>query len=124
MAQSLSVASPPEAKAQVLASSDQTHLAILPQPPPTASMIIGMNVMPWASHWVRVSLFQVLVAFQNAAGVTHRVSWQVSAQPRRDGEVPGGGRAQPPPRDIHVGRATGTTVLLADAAPTLVSGTV
>ena len=56
MAQVLLASSSPEAKAEVLASSDQTHLAILPQPP-TDSMIIGMNVMPWASHWVREPLW-------------------------------------------------------------------
>ena len=72
---------------------------------------------------VLVTALEVLVTIHYAAGVVHRVSWQVSAQPRRDGEVPGGRRAQPPPRDIHVSWATGTTVLLADAAPALVSGT-
>ena len=47
MAQVFSVSSSPVAKAEVLASSDQTHLAILPQPPPTASMTIGMKENPW-----------------------------------------------------------------------------
>ena len=50
-----SVASSPAANAEDFASSDQTHLAIFPQPPPTASMIIGMNVMPCAEHWFLVS---------------------------------------------------------------------
>jgi hypothetical protein len=55
VAQVLSVESSPEAEAEVLASSDLTHLAILPQPP-EASMIMGMKVMPRAAHSVRMSL--------------------------------------------------------------------
>ena len=43
-----SVWSSPIAKVLFLASSDQTPRAILPQPPPTASITIGMKVMPWA----------------------------------------------------------------------------
>ena len=50
MAQERSVWSSPIAKAEDLASSDQTPLATLPQPPPTASMTIGMNVIPCAVH--------------------------------------------------------------------------
>ena len=44
------------AKAEVLASSDQTPLATVPQPPPTASMIVGTKVMPCAWHSEAVSL--------------------------------------------------------------------
>ena len=46
IAQERSVSSSPVAKAEVLASSDQTPLATLPQPPPVASMTIGMKVIP------------------------------------------------------------------------------
>ena len=46
VAQERSVKSSPVAKAEDLASSDQTPFAILPQLPPTASMTIGMNVIP------------------------------------------------------------------------------
>jgi hypothetical protein len=51
------VASSPEAQTYFLASSDHTHLAILPQPPPTASTIIGMKLMPWAWQSALVSLW-------------------------------------------------------------------
>ena len=54
IAQDLFDSSSPIAKAEVLASSDKTGLAFLPQPPPTASMTIGMKVMPWARHYVCV----------------------------------------------------------------------
>ena len=57
MAQESSVASSPEAKTDFLASSDQTHLAILPQPPPTASTTMGMKLMPWAWQSVCVLLW-------------------------------------------------------------------
>jgi hypothetical protein len=43
IAQVLSVCSSPEAKAEVLASADQTPLATEPQLPPTASMTIGIK---------------------------------------------------------------------------------
>ena len=47
-AQEFVVSSSPVAKAEDLASSDQTPLAIFPHPPPTASMIMGVKVIPWA----------------------------------------------------------------------------
>jgi len=46
MAQVDAVSSSPVAKALFLASSDHTHLAILHQPPPTASTTMGMKVKP------------------------------------------------------------------------------
>ena len=46
MALSLSDVSSPIAKECFLASSDQTRRACLPQPPPEASMIIGMKDNP------------------------------------------------------------------------------
>ena len=60
IAQELLDSSSPVAKAEDLASLVQTPLASLPQPPPTASMTIGMNVMPCARHWERVSLWLYL----------------------------------------------------------------
>ena len=60
MAQERSVSSSPVAKAEDLASSDQTPLAVLPQPPPVASTTIGMKLMPCAEHCALVSLYEHL----------------------------------------------------------------
>ena len=69
-----------------------------------------------------VAALEVLIAVHDAAWVVDSLCWQVHAEPRRDSEVPGGWRAQPPPRHIHVSRATrtGVAILLANLLPALV----
>ena len=47
MADALSEVNSPVAKAEVLASSLHTPLATGPHPPPTASMTMGIKLMPW-----------------------------------------------------------------------------
>ena len=126
MAQVDSVSSSPVAKAEFLASSDQTHLAILPQAPPTASTTIGMNVMPWARHSARVSWWLDLRSsylLVIPSGLAASACKQAEAT--GDGEIPGGWRAQPPPGDVHVSRTPGTRpgVVLVESTAVLVRGT-
>ena len=56
--------------------------------------------------------------------ITRGVSQGLQPQAAGDGKIPGGGRTRPPPRDIHVSRATqaGVGVLLVVAATMLQSG--
>ena len=42
---------------------------------------------------VVVTALEVLLPLRDAAGIGHRISGQVGAEPRSDGEVPGGGWA-------------------------------
>ena len=74
---------------------------------------------------VTVAALEIFVAFCDAARIVHSVGWQVRAEPRSDGKVPGSWWAQPPPGHIDVSRATrsGVAVLLANTAPTLIRGT-
>ena len=59
-AEVLSVSSSPRAYAEDLASSDQKHLADFPQPPPTASMTMGMKDIPCSRHAASVPLCEHL----------------------------------------------------------------
>ena len=73
---------------------------------------------------VLVAGLEVLVSAGHTVGVGG-VSVQAKAKAAGDGKIPGGGRAQPPPRDVHVSRASrsGSGVLLTERATILVSGT-
>ena len=121
MAQVSSVASSPEAKTYFLASSDHTHLAILPQLPPTAS---ANALDPAVSSGVVVTAFVILVPSSHTVRVAHDFHRQVEAMATGDSKVTSGRRAQPPPWDVDVSWATGISIaiIFANASPTFISG--
>ena len=106
MAQVDAVSSSPVAKALFLASSDHTPGNFTPTAPD------GLNhhgeerdaLGGALGAGILMAALQVLVPAGNSVSESG-VSVQPQAKATGDGKVPSGGRAQPPPRNIHVSRA-------------------
>jgi len=57
-----------------------------------------------------MTAFEIFVSIQNSFWITHRVADHIQPQATSDGKVPGSWWAEPPPGEIHVGRAPRTRV--------------
>ena len=73
---------------------------------------------------VLVATLAVLIKSNHGITITRSVGQGLQPQTAGDGKIPGGWRTRPPPRDIHVSRATqaGIGALLAVTATMLKSG--